>query len=82
MACSACPNTAKCAVNGGCAIFGSFLKSSYSGGDNGSNCVEAAHSLSGTTVALRDSKAPASRFNVPRGSFSALLGMVKREGTE
>jgi hypothetical protein len=35
-----------------------FVKSSYSGGDAGQECVEVARNISGT-VAVRDSKDPA-----------------------
>lgn len=47
-------------------------KSSFSG--NEANCVELA--WSGAGVAVRDSKSPATRIDVPAGALARLLGTV------
>lgn len=52
-----------------------WRKSSYSGGDNGSNCVEVA--CTSTVRLIRDSKAPhAGMLNVPATALAALLRSV------
>jgi hypothetical protein len=53
-----------------------WRKSSYSGPDDGNNCVEIANSPSHT--AIRDSKAPArATLTFPTGAFAAFLDSVK-----
>jgi hypothetical protein len=49
-----------------------YRTSSYSGGDNGSNCVEVG--LTSTEAHLRDSKNPeGGTFSIPGESFTAFL---------
>jgi Domain of unknown function (DUF397) len=49
-----------------------FRKSTYSGGDNGSNCVAVA--VKSTLVSVLDTKKPdAGMFSVPRKSFVDFL---------
>ncbi|MER5751577.1 DUF397 domain-containing protein [Streptomyces sp. NPDC002088] len=53
-----------------------WRKSSYSGPDDGNDCVEIANSH--THVAIRDSKAPADRTLVfPAGSFTPFIEALK-----
>lgn len=56
-----------------------WRKSSYSGPDDGNECVEIATST--TRVAVRDSKAPAyGTLSLPIGVFAAFVDGVKRAG--
>lgn len=56
-----------------------WRKSSYSGGGDGNDCVEIAHSP--THTAVRDSKAPArATLTFPAGAFTAFLDGVKDDG--
>lgn len=56
-----------------------FRRSTRSGGDNGSNCVEVALNVGAPTAALRDSKAPdAGQLRVPAASVAALVAHVTR----
>lgn len=56
-----------------------WRKSSYSGPDDGNNCVEIVHSP--THIAIRDSKAPArAPLTFPAGAFAAFLDGVKDDG--
>lgn len=53
-----------------------WRKSSYSGPDDGNNCVEIA--TSPTRVAIRDSKAPArATLTFPTTSFTSFLATLK-----
>lgn len=53
-----------------------WRKSSYSGPDDGNNCVEIA--TSPTHTAVRDSKAPArATLTFPAGAFTAFLEDLK-----
>lgn len=57
-----------------------WRKSSYSGPDDGNECVEIANTA--TRVAVRDTKAPAARtLTFPTGAFSAFLTGVKNYST-
>ncbi|WP_324783564.1 DUF397 domain-containing protein [Streptomyces sp. H51] len=57
-----------------------WRKSSYSGPDDGNNCVETADSP--THVAIRDSKSPADRtLTFPTAAFTAFLAALKPDGT-
>ncbi|MDX3317351.1 DUF397 domain-containing protein [Streptomyces sp. ME03-5684b] len=54
-----------------------WRKSSYSGPDDGNECVQIATST--TRVAVRDSKAPAhGTFTVPIGVFATFVDGIKR----
>ncbi|MGC9536825.1 DUF397 domain-containing protein [Streptomyces sp. UG1] len=53
-----------------------WRKSSYSGPDDGNNCVEIANSP--THIAVRDSKTPArATLTFPAGAFAAFLDGVR-----
>jgi hypothetical protein len=53
-----------------------WRKSSYSGGTDNSDCVEAAQLAEG--IGLRDSKNPdAGRLTVSAGAFGDLLGRIR-----
>ncbi|MHA5052772.1 DUF397 domain-containing protein [Streptomyces sp. SD15] len=53
-----------------------WRKSTYSGGDDGNNCVEIANSH--THVAVRDSKAPADHtLTFPTGAFTPFVEALK-----
>ncbi|WP_445529328.1 DUF397 domain-containing protein [Streptomyces cyslabdanicus] len=53
-----------------------WRKSSYSGGGDGNNCVEVAHSP--THIAIRDSKAPTrATLSFPAGAFTAFVKDLK-----
>jgi hypothetical protein len=55
-----------------------WRKSSYSGPDDGNDCVEIANTR--THVAVRDSKAPAyGALTFPAGAFTAFLDNVKAD---
>jgi Domain of unknown function (DUF397) len=57
-----------------------WRKSSYSGPDDGNNCVEIANR--NTHIAIRDSKAPArTPLTFPAGAFAAFLDGVKNYST-
>ncbi|MQY39536.1 hypothetical protein SRB17_75630 [Streptomyces sp. RB17] len=54
-----------------------WRKSSYSGPDDGNNCVEIA--TTATHTAIRDSKDPAAgTLTVPAGSFALLIDALKK----
>ena len=54
-----------------------WRKSSYSGPDDGNNCVEI--STSPTHVSIRDSKTPArATLTLPTAAFTTVLGALKR----
>ncbi|MER6380935.1 DUF397 domain-containing protein [Streptomyces sp. NPDC001250] len=54
-----------------------WRKSSYSGPDDGNNCVEIA--TTPTHAAVRDSKAPTrATLTFPAPSFTAFLGALKK----
>ncbi|MGV9254468.1 DUF397 domain-containing protein [Streptomyces sp. NPDC003697] len=58
---------------------GNWLKSSYSGGGEGNNCLEIANRR--THVAVRDSKAPARAvLRFPAGAFTAFVSALKGGG--
>ncbi|MET9252268.1 DUF397 domain-containing protein [Streptomyces sp. NPDC003717] len=58
-----------------------WLKSSYSGGGEGNDCVEVAQRHSG--VAVRDSKVPAgATLTFPAPAFSAFLATLKHPAGE
>ncbi|MER5840629.1 DUF397 domain-containing protein [Streptomyces prasinus] len=60
---------------------GNWRKSSYSGPDDGNNCVETADSL--THVAVRDSKAPArATLTFPATAFAPFLEALKESARE
>ncbi|MDX3760678.1 DUF397 domain-containing protein [Streptomyces mirabilis] len=53
-----------------------WRKSSYSGPDDGNECVEIANSP--THIAIRDSKAPArATLTFPTGAFATFIGALK-----
>ena len=55
-----------------------WRKSSYSGPDDGNNCVEIANSP--THVSIRDSKAPArATVSFPTETFAAFVGTIKSD---
>ncbi|MDV7215108.1 DUF397 domain-containing protein [Streptomyces prunicolor] len=55
---------------------GNWRKSSYSGPDDGNNCVEIANTP--TRIAVRDSKTPArATLTFPTPSFSAFVEALK-----
>ncbi|MET8244727.1 DUF397 domain-containing protein [Streptomyces sp. NPDC005202] len=55
-----------------------WRKSSYSGPDDGNDCVEIANS--NTHVAIRDSKAPArATLSFPAGAFTTFVEALKGE---
>ncbi|MFI1418258.1 DUF397 domain-containing protein [Streptomyces sp. NPDC020731] len=59
---------------------GRWKKSSYSGPDDGNECVEIAHTA--THVGVRDSKAPArATLTFPAGAFAAFLDGLKTYST-
>jgi hypothetical protein len=59
---------------------GNWRKSSYSGPDDGNDCVEIANSR--TQVAIRDSKAPARATLIfPAGAFTTFLEALKAHST-
>ncbi|WP_055493192.1 DUF397 domain-containing protein [Streptomyces sp. TP-A0356] len=59
---------------------GNWRKSSYSGPDDGNDCVEIANSY--THVAIRDSKAPAERtLSFPTGAFATFVEALKAHST-
>ncbi|BFO14537.1 DUF397 domain-containing protein [Streptomyces sp. KM77-8] len=59
---------------------GHWKKSSYSGPDDGNNCVEIANTP--TRIAIRDSKAPArATLTFPTGAFTALVDALKDHST-
>ncbi|MGY3201803.1 DUF397 domain-containing protein [Streptomyces sp. TE5632] len=58
-----------------------WRKSSYSGPDDGNDCVEIANSL--THVAVRDSKAPArATLTFPTTAFAPFLEALKESARE
>ncbi|WP_432134993.1 MULTISPECIES: DUF397 domain-containing protein [unclassified Streptomyces] len=58
-----------------------WRKSSYSGPDDGNECVEVA--TSPTRISLRDSKAPARAvLTFPAGAFAPFLSALKSEDSE
>ncbi|MET8216985.1 DUF397 domain-containing protein [Streptomyces hirsutus] len=58
-----------------------WRKSSYSGPDDGNNCVEIANSP--TRVAVRDSKAPArATLTFPATAFAPFLEALKESARE
>ncbi|MGW7660119.1 DUF397 domain-containing protein [Streptomyces sp. NPDC054756] len=60
----------------GAITFGGWRKSSYSGPDDGNECVEIANSP--THVAVRDSKAPArAALTFPTPAFARFLARLK-----
>ncbi|MFI8088036.1 DUF397 domain-containing protein [Streptomyces sp. NPDC086080] len=57
-----------------------WRKSSYSGPDDGNDCVEIANTP--TRIAIRDSKAPThGSLTFPAGAFAAFLDGVKTYST-
>ncbi|GGZ78869.1 DUF397 domain-containing protein [Streptomyces echinoruber] len=57
--------------------FENWRKSSYSGGGDGNNCVEIAHSS--THVAIRDSKIPhRATLTFPTTAFASFIEALKR----
>ena len=59
-----------------------WRKSSYSGPDDGNECVEIANSPAYTHVSVRDSKAPASAtVTFPAGAFAAFVETLKSDTT-
>ncbi|MFI2375029.1 DUF397 domain-containing protein [Streptomyces sp. NPDC018964] len=59
---------------------GHWRKSSYSGPDDGNNCVEIANTP--THTAVRDSKAPArATLTFPAGAFATFLAGLKGYST-
>ncbi|MFH8468920.1 DUF397 domain-containing protein [Streptomyces sp. NPDC017991] len=57
-----------------------WRKSSYSGPDDGNNCVEIANSP--THTAVRDSKTPArATLTFPAGAFAAFIGALADHST-
>ncbi|CAL9567325.1 hypothetical protein SUDANB145_04748 [Streptomyces sp. enrichment culture] len=58
-----------------------WRKSSYSGPDDGNDCVEVA--TSPTRIAVRDSKTPhAPTLTFPASSFTAFVESLKRTASE
>ncbi|PZT69443.1 DUF397 domain-containing protein [Streptomyces sp. SW4] len=58
-----------------------WRKSSYSGPDDGNECVEIANTR--TRVAVRDSKAPArATLSFPAAAFASFLDGLKRQEPE
>ncbi|WP_405948130.1 DUF397 domain-containing protein [Streptomyces prunicolor] len=56
----------------------SWRKSSYSGPDDGNNCVEIANSP--TRIAVRDSKVPArATLSFPAEAFTAFINRLAKE---
>ncbi|MFJ8136840.1 DUF397 domain-containing protein [Streptomyces sp. NPDC096013] len=59
-----------------------WRKSSYSGPDDGNECVEIANSPTHTHVSVRDSKAPARAIiTFPAGAFATFVDTVKADMT-
>ena len=57
---------------------GNWRKSSYSGPDDGNNCVEIANSP--THIAVRDSKTPArATLTFPAEAFTAFINRLAKE---
>ncbi|WP_406455824.1 DUF397 domain-containing protein [Streptomyces sp. NBC_01622] len=58
-----------------------WRKSSYSGPDDGNNCVEIATSPTCTHVSARDSKTPAgAMLTFPAGAFATFLTIAEIDG--
>jgi hypothetical protein len=56
---------------------GNWRRSSHSGGGDGNNCVEIAHSP--THTAVRDSKAPTrATLTFPAAAFALFVGELKK----
>ncbi|MET7567297.1 DUF397 domain-containing protein [Streptomyces sp. NPDC005492] len=60
-----------------------WRKSSYSGPDDGNNCVEIANSPAHARVSIRDSKAPAgAMLSFPSGAFGAFIVTLKTDSEQ